>query len=182
MSWICLLLRRSSWNVCCVTLQGKMQQFLQRSRISFIMWCPLCLLRKKKKEYSLLQPKFCLGNEGLGEMGTEWTSSFWLSLHPALWKQLYSNSTAVSPCTSPGMSWRRIMLTSSLYFWCHTGVGFGGWLENRNRSQGAQEMQTAKANCSTAAPHTLPNLILCLSYCCLESKDKTFQTTLRVVR
>lgn len=50
------------------------------------------------------------------------------------------------------------MLTRSLYFWCQTGVGFGGWLENRNRSQGAWEVQAAKANCSTASPHTLPEM------------------------
>lgn len=43
-------------------------------------------------------------------------------------------------CQPTGMSWRRIMLSRSLYFWCQTGVGFGGWLENRHRSQGAQEL------------------------------------------
>lgn len=38
------------------------------------------------------------------------------------------------------------MLTRSLYFWCQTGAGFGGWLENTNRSQGAQEVPAIKAN------------------------------------
>lgn len=82
-------------------------------------------------------------------MDKEWTGSFQPSLSAASISAeaaLFQFRSNILLCQPTGMSWRKTMLTRSLYFWCQTGVGFGGWLENRKRSQGAQEAQATKAN------------------------------------
>lgn len=151
MPLIYLLQRRNSWNIHHVTVPDKMQQILSAKELHTVpsYSAPHVCLGKKEIETLMLQPKLSLGSEGLGEMDKEWTSSFQLSLsaasspgEAALFK-FCSNVLLRQPT---GMSWRKIMFTRFLYFLCQTGLGFGGWLEERNRSQGAQEVQATKAN------------------------------------
>lgn len=183
MSWICLLLRRIGWNVLCVTVQGKMQQFLQRSCVRFLMWCHSCLLRKKKKFISLA--KILFGNEGLGETGTEWTSSFWLSLFAAsnpVQTALFQFHCNIPLCLPTGIMEEDDAHKVSIFLVSNRG-GIWRLAGEQKPRKCRQPRQNAALLLHTHFPRpAIEGTGLCLSYCCLESTEKTFQTILRVVR
>lgn len=133
-------------------------------------------------------------------MDNERTGSFQPSLSAAsnsAEAALFQFRSNILLCQPTGMSWRKIMLSGSLYFWCQTGAGFGGWPENRSRSQGAQEVQATKANSKAlllcarsprsavkwtglgSVVYTSSNTALCrLCYACDAGRANHWSTTL----
>jgi len=48
------------------------------------------------------------------------------------------------------------MLMGSVHFQCQTAEGFGGWMEDRNRSQSTQEVWVVKATVKHCWPLPAP--------------------------